>query len=226
MLPPASDEWKTDVGIKGKAGDLLWHGLASSTRKSYSIGQASYVRFVKKHGFHTFPVTFEALAEFIAETAEQTSVETAKAYVSHLRSLHIDHGHNTDIFNDKRIKLVLRGASWTYTSKPIQERMEITKEVLEAMLNNLHSTHDDLNLRAAFCLAFSAFLRIGEFTWSQWNDQSFLLHISRGSVQFVPGGLLLQLPASKTDPFRKGVSIPLSKSSDTTCPVSALRLLL
>ena len=100
------------------------------------------------------------------------------------------------------------------------------KEILKAMLNNLHSTHDDLNLRAAFCLAFSAFLRISEFTWSQWDNQSFLLHISHGSVQFVPDGLLLQLPASKTDPFRKGVSIPLSKSSDTTCPVSALRFLL
>ena len=90
------------------------------------------------------------------------------------------------------------------------------------MLENLHSTHDDLNLHAAFCLAFSGFLRIGEFTWPLWNSQSHLLHISRGSVQFVPDGLLLQLPASKTDPFRKGVSIPLSKSSDPSCPVSSL----
>jgi hypothetical protein len=93
------------------------------------------------------------------------------------------------------------------------------------MLVRLHSTHDDLNLRAAFCLAFSAFIRIGEFTWSQWDSQSFLLHLSRGSVHFVPDGVLLQLPTSKTDPFRKGVSIPWSQSSEATCSVSALQLL-
>jgi len=93
------------------------------------------------------------------------------------------------------------------------------------MLVNLHITHDDLNVRAAFCLAFSAFLHIGEFTWSKWDSQSFLLHLSRGSIQFVHDGILLHLPASKSDPFRKGVSIPLSKSSDTTCPVSTLQLL-
>ena len=93
------------------------------------------------------------------------------------------------------------------------------------MLVSLYITHDDLNVRAAFCLAFSAFLRIGEFTWSKWDSQSFLLHLSRGSVQFVHNGILLHLPASKSDPFRKGVFIPLSKSSDTTCPVSALQLL-
>ena len=93
------------------------------------------------------------------------------------------------------------------------------------MLVHLHVTHDDLNIRAAFCLAFSAFLRISEFTWAKWDNQSFLLHFSRGSVQFVHDGILLHLPSSKSDPFRKGVSIPLSKSSDTTCPVSALQLL-
>ena len=100
------------------------------------------------------------------------------------------------------------------------------KEILETMLKNLHSTHDDLNLHAVFCLAFSAFLRIGEFTWPLWNDQVHRLHISCGSVQFVPTGLLLQLPASKTDPFHKGVSILLSKSSDPTCPVSSLLCLI
>src|SRR5579859_4280107 len=74
----------------------------------------------------------------------------------------------------------------------------------------------------AFCIAFAGFLRMGEFTWSTWNKQSFLESLSHRSIQFVRDGVILQLPASKTDPFHKGVSIPLSPSGDITCPVSAL----
>jgi hypothetical protein len=66
---------------------------------------------------------------------------------------------------------------------------------------------------------------MGEFTWSSWDHQSFIHHLSRGSVQFVNEGVILHLPASKTDPFRKGVSIPFSPSNDEICPVTALRTL-
>jgi hypothetical protein len=64
---------------------------------------------------------------------------------------------------------------------------------------------------------------MGEFTWKAWDDQSHIQYLSRSSVQFVHDGVLLQLPASKTDPFRKGIVIPLSPSGDATCPVVALR---
>ena len=112
-----------------------------------------------------------------------------------------------------------------YGSRPTRERLEITSEILQAILVTLRYTHDDINIYAAFCTAFAGFLRIGEFTWSTWNDQSFLQSLSRESIHFVRDGVILQLPASKTDPFRKGVSIPLSPSGDSTCPVIALRTL-
>src|SRR5437667_7525507 len=73
-----------------------------------------------------FPVQFQALAQFIATTAEETSTETAKMYIGHLCSHHIDQGYNTNIFDDERIKRILRGASRIYGTKPKRERMEIT----------------------------------------------------------------------------------------------------
>jgi len=217
--------WEADVGITGKAADLLWHGLAASTRRVYGAGQATYARFASSQGFKPFPVQFEALAQFIAASAEETSTETTKSYISHLRSYHIDKGYATDVFNDERIKRILRGVARKYGNRPKRERLEITSEILQAILVTLRYTHDDINIYAAFCTAFAGFLRIGEFTWSTWNDRSFLQSLSRESIQFVQDGVILQLPASKTDPFRKGVSIPLSPSGDITCPVSALRTL-
>src|SRR5579859_2542780 len=109
------------------------------------------------------------------------------------------------------VKRILRGAARRYGKKPIRERLEITKEILQAILLRLDRTHDDINLRAAYCTAFVAFLRMGEFTWKAWDDQSHIQYLSRSSVQFVHDGVLLQLPASKTDPFRKGIVIPLSR---------------
>ena len=120
------------------------------------------------------------------------------------------------VFRDERIQRML---------KATRVHLEITKEILHAMLSTFGPIHDDINLRAAFYTAFAAFLRIGKFTWTQWSPDSSLQFLSRSSVQFVTDGVLLQLPASKTDPFRKGVTIPLSPSHDSTCPVAALRLL-
>jgi hypothetical protein len=79
------------------------------------------------------------------------------------------------------------------------------------------------NICTALCTAFVEFLHIGEFTWPTWNNQSFLQSLSRESIQFVRDGVILQLPASKTGPFRKGMSIPLSPLGKIICPVSALR---
>ena len=55
------------------------------------------------------------------------------------------------------------------------------------------------------------------------NLESPIQKLSCGSIRFVNDGVLLQLPASKSDPFRRGVSIPLSPSHDSLCPVTALR---
>src|SRR5204863_3934694 len=111
-------------------------------------------------------------------------------------------------------------------SPPTHQRHDITKEILASIVSGFHDTYNDINLKAAFCTAFAAFLRLGEFTWDEWNDHSHLTCLSRGSIQFtVDGNVLMNLPSSKTDQFRKGTVIPLSASHDTTCPVSALRLL-
>lgn len=48
------------------------------------------------------------------------------------------------------------------TNMAKRKRLEITKEILEAILQNLSSTLDDVNLRAAFCTAFAGFIRMGD----------------------------------------------------------------
>jgi integrase len=152
---------------------------------------------------------------------------TAQSYLFALRSHHIDLGLSVQSFDDERLKRIIRGAKRQFGETPTRERKEITKEVLQSLVSHLTHTHDDVNLQAAFCVAFAAFLRVDEFTWKDWTSQSHLFRLSRGSIRFADDGhsVTIQLPSSKTDQFRHGVMIPLSASHDLTCPVVALRIL-
>ena len=103
-----------------------------------------------------------------------------------------------------------------------RERLEITKEILQAILVRLDHTHDDVNLRAAYCTAFAA-----SYGWGSLLGKPGITNLISNTSPEVGGsvqlGVLLQLPASKTNPFRKWVAIPLSLSGDATCPVCVMR---
>ena len=82
-------------------------------------------------------------------------------------------------------------------------------------------------LYAAFCLAFAAFLRVGESTYTarDLEDPEFAeCFLTRRSVSLFEDHLELTLPASK-DPFRRGITLTIAASGDVACPVQALRYL-
>lgn len=79
---------------------------------------------------------------------------------------------------------------------------------------------------AAFCLAFAAFLRVGEFTYSarDLEDPDFAeWFLTRRSVRIYEDYLELTLPTSKTDLFRRGITLTIAASDDAACPIQALR---
>ena len=78
-------------------------------------------------------------------------------------------------------------------------------------------------LKAVFVTNFFGFLRCGEITISQpeFNPSK---HISLNAVTFYETHAQLLLSYSKTDPYQKGIVIPLFKSENNTnlCPYRAL----
>ena len=166
------------------------------------------------------------IANWIAEEVETNKPETVKTYLAALRNHHIEGGFPTDAFDDPRITRVIKGSLRIQGTRPIRQRLDITKDVLLAIVNTLSVDHDSINLHAAFCVAFAAFLRPSEFTWDTWNAESSSSHLSRQSIKFTTKGVLLLLPKSKTDQYRKGHTIPLAFSNDATCPVNSLKTLI
>ena len=128
------------------------------------VGQTTFAEFTAQNGIiPTFPVQFNALSQFIVTTAEESSVSTVKSYLNHLWSYHIDYNYSTAAFVDEQIQWMLKGALRKYGTKPTRVRLEVTKEILHAMLSTFGPVHDDINLCAAFCTEFAAFLHIGKF---------------------------------------------------------------
>lgn len=108
--------------------------------------------------------------------------------------------------------------------------MPITIDLLRALVTELNKSDDpeDLVIKAAACVAFSGFLRAGEFTTASTAfDRNW--DLARCSISFhphavAPAYMSLTLPGSKTDPTRKGVTIIIAAVPDSlTCPVAAVQ---
>ena len=93
--------------------------------------------------------------------------------------------------------------------RPRPKCLPITLNILDVIHSSLHFDHyDDAILWAACCLGFFGFLHCAEFTINgRFNTQ---VHLSIGDIavdhSIHSTCILVFIKASKTDPFREGVS--------------------
>lgn len=141
-----------------------------------------------------------------------------------LKTWHIDLGLSTTSFGNQ-LERALRGIKRLRGVKQAKAKMPITLPILRRLLSHLPQLFTGRNflaLRAAFTLAFACFLRSGEVTFEKF-DPSY--HLTVGSVEFAPDNshAIVNLPASKTDPFRLGVKVVAPRVDHEECAVTALR---
>ena len=117
-----------------------------------------------------------------------------------------------------------------HSANPRKERQPITPALLMKLFTVREGRSNLRNskmLWAAVCLAFFAFLRVGEFTApgiSQFDNEVHL-SVSDVSVNDIHSPLVafIRLKQSKTDQLRKGVTIVLGRTNKPPlCPVSSL----
>lgn len=178
------------------------------------------------------PASLESIAEWITHLADRgLKPNTIKSYLASVRSLHTDAGLPTDSTVSPTIQRIFRGIK-RIVGESRKPKLPITLSILQqlAAVSGLQSDIENATFDAAMKLAWSGFLRCGEFTVANGTKFNPLIHLSRSSVQFIPSienptHIRLSLPASKTDPFRCGVTILIARApaNSTTCPVEALR---
>ena len=217
------------------AGFYLWRGLAQSTRRNYETPRRRFVDFCALSGFRhqtgsCLPATERWLIEWITSLAGRVKVKTIKLYLCGLKSYHTDVGFPVNGFLDDRLERVIRGIKREHAEPERLERSPLTRDRLLKILRQLHQpSYKNYTLLAVFTLVFAGFLRVGELTYQQAdldlgpNFRSWFL--TKSSIRVIDDRtyMAVNLPASKTDPFRHGVEIIIAASRDEACPVRAMR---
>ena len=121
----------------------------------------------------------------------------------------------------KLVQMAIRGHARTRGSDA-DKRLPITPEILEHIFRRLptvtKSVFDSQMFRSACSLAFSAFLRVSEFTCSSaaCHHKKCLMF---SSIEVTDSKLSVLLSRSKSNQFGPGQRLLISRSSSGICPV-------
>ena len=130
-----------------------------------------------------------------------------------------------------RLEYVMRGIKKDQAAKgEIQrERLPITPEILRkirAVWESEGHQPDIKMLWVACCVCFFAFLRRGEMTVPSDEGYDPAVHLNVQDVAMddprSPTLLQIKIKQSKTDPFRKGISLYVGRTFSVLCPVVAI----
>ncbi|KNZ71542.1 Integrase/recombinase xerD like protein, partial [Termitomyces sp. J132] len=214
----------------------LWHGLTASTRKTYSTGQRQFIQFAQLHNLYNgdgsiIPASQPAILSWVASLGGWVQPKTIKSYLTAVRSLHTDAGLPFEAIDSPLVQRLICGIKRYHGEKERRPVQPVTLSVLTALLAQLRPsvTPGHTVIYAACCLAYSGLLRSGEFTTGKGGKFNPSLNLSRDCVTFQPNfanptHARITLPASKTDPFCRGVTVTVAAAPGRpTCPVAALK---
>ena len=177
-----------------------------------------------------FPLTEDVLTHFVAFLyKEGLKAGTMKSYLSAVRYAQIALGLGNPHMEDMaRLEYVIREVK-RLKSGPSRTRLPITLPLLTQLRRSWVANRlrrDALMLWAAAAMCFFGFLRAGEVVVpsdSAFDPNVYLSYtdISVDSHSF-PTYVAVNIKASKTDPFRRGVTVYLGRTHSLICPVVAV----
>lgn len=112
---------------------------------------------------------------------------------------------------------VLEGAR-RLSAKPVNKKEPITSEILQQIVNRYgtgSSSLPDIRISCMCLLSYAAFLRFSE-----------LVNLKRSDITFYEDHLSLYISKSKTDKYKTGSNVIVSKTNNVTCPYGMLQLYL
>ena len=180
------------------------------------------------------PLTTEnTILLFITSLAQSKLAQsTIKAYLSAVRSLHIQSGllHKFSSQLSPRVEMILRGIKKEQSEgQSPRIRLPITIEIMykiQQLLQGQSNDYYNSMIWAACCIAFFGFLRCSEFTTHSQQEYDPHVHLQYKDVAVDcrnnPNMVRVQIKQLKTDPFWQGVTLSLGKTGCTVCPVTGI----
>ena len=201
--------------------ELSAAGVAQSTKKVYGTGGRRYLSFCDQVGVTAYPVTEQGLMLFAAYLFTQKLAHgTVKSYLAAVRYDQICSGlGDPNIHQMPQLEYVMKGIKRSMAVST-RARLPVTPQMLREMKKvwqRMGTKHYNKLLWAASCLCFFAFLRSGEVVLPSERDYDPEVHLCYQDVSVdnhqKPTYLQVILKASKTDPFRQGVTVYVGPQS-------------
>lgn len=177
-----------------------------------------------------FPVSEKGLLLFVGFLyKEKLAPGTIKSYLAAVRYEQISRGlGNPQINLMPQLEYTLKGIKRS-SSGATRRRLPITPGILgrlKQVWQRDPAKRDARMLWAASCLCFFGFLRSGEVVCPSERAFDPAIHLGVGDVKVdshtAPTHIEVRIKASKTDPFRLGVSLHIGKTGEALCPVGAV----
>ena len=205
--------------------------LAPSTRRNYNSSLATYEWFCNDIRHHAFPLSQQTLILFATNLASYSSYQNVKLHMAAIKHFAIIRGFPTPFKEYHRLYLLLRGIKRSLgSSGSLPKRLPITPPLLRIINRNLFNSsrlyQDKIMLWAAITTAFFGFLRISEYTSPRKTSFDPSITLMKQDLAITSEGAWLWIKASKTDPFREGVTVRIAANNTILCPINALRLYL
>ena len=155
---------------------------------------------------------------------------TVKSYLAAVRHAQIAIGLGDPHMSDMpQLEYVVKGLRKKTAGAAQRTRLPITPLIMQQLKEvwgRMPNGHDAAMLWAASCLCFFGFLRMGEAVVPADNEYDAQVHLNFGDARVnstaSPEWMEVLIKASKTDPFRKGVTIYLGVTGGELCPVAAM----
>ena len=212
--------------------NILTNSVSQSTRKAYETGLRTFIQFLLLQGLafdcSKLPAVCENnLVEFVAYCFQQLKLKfsTIKLYLSGIRYGYMISGIASPFDNMllQRLHASLLGIKRIQGSHS-SPKMPITADILSKLCQCLDSGYFDNYtnslMKAVLLSAYFGFLRCGEFTVSK-NFQPDV-NMTFDDIRLFDDYLTLHLKQSKTDPFRKGITLMIFRTGSSLCAYTAV----
>lgn len=161
---------------------------------------------------------------------QKLTASTVKNYLAAVRHTQIELGlGDPQMGNMPQLEYVLKGMKRLGEPSSRHQRLPITPPILVRMKQAwvIHPNREDAKmLWAASTLCFFGFLRSGEAVAPGDAEFDPSRHLTFNDVSVdsheAPRVLEVTIKASKTDPFRKGVTVVIGATEGELCPVAAI----
>jgi len=159
---------------------------------------------------------------------EKLSGGMVKSYLAAVRHTQIALGLGDAHMGEMpQLEYVVKGVKKMPTDRPTRPLLPRALEILcrlKSMWQNWPNCRDASMLWAAATMCFFGFLRAGEVVVPSEGGFDPSSHLAYGDVRAnnlsTPQFLEVWIKASKTDPFRHGVSVYLGRTTGELCPVA------